>query len=376
MNKLLRFSFDTVPKGKVAVLEAETSSWPEIKEILKEFTPLELPTSRPIYRVQTIRASLSLALRHHIRPGFAQLGALCDRAEVRALIATDGGHREHIDVLNRLLPRLTQVLISHGSVRVDNIVNAKHVPNNSQQILVAWGNADVDTYRKAGVTSPRMVVAGSLRNSFYWALYRSRELSTKKEYPISLVSNFADLEEETSSRLVRSRVMRMMKVHLARYCKERHLPIRILLRPGLSGQMLHGAREREIRHFKEIFAEVPFSYSDVSRPYATYIDSDLSDVTIGVPSGSLTESFARGNKVLMFGQNPSDGDYLGFPRGGPYLLHEPSYEVFAERLDLIREMSTGSFADQFKADREYVVANATSDKAIQVILDLIREQVD
>lgn len=358
------------------MLEAESSAWPEIREILGAFTLLELPTSRPNYRVRTMCATLSLALRHRIRPGFAQLGPLCQRAEVRALIATDGGHRDHIAVLNRLLPGLTQILISHGSVRVDNIANAKHVPNNAQQIIVAWGDADVDTYRKAGVISPRIVVAGSLRNSFYWALYRSREPSRGKEYPISLVSNFADLKEETNSRPTRSRVMRMMKVHLARYCKERHLPIRVLLRPGLSGQMLPGATEREIRHFKEIFADVSFSYSDVSRRYATYIDSDLSDVTIGVPSGSLTESFARGNKVLMYGQNPSEGDYLGFPTEGLFLLHEPSYAVFAERLDLIREMSARSFADQFQADREYLVANATSDKAIRVILDLIREQVD
>jgi hypothetical protein len=140
--------------------------------------------------------------------------------------------------------------------------------------------------------------------------------------------------------------------------------------------MLPGARDREIQHFREIFSDLPLSYSDISKQYATYIDSDKSDVTIGVPSGSLTESFARGNKVLMIGQNPTTGDYLGFPREGRYLLYEPDYRVFAERLDEIREMSTKTFADQFAADREYVVANATSDKTIQIISDLIQARVD
>jgi hypothetical protein len=147
------------------------------------------------------------------------------------------------------------------------------------------------------------------------------------------------------------------------------------LRPRLSGELHAQAREREIEHFKKVFAAVSSSLSDSSKPYATYLDSDQSDVTIGVPSGSLTESFARGNKVLMIGQDPSTGDYFGFPREGLYLLHEPDYDLFAERLDEIREMSTKTFADRFELDREYVVANATSDKTIAIISQIVREQV-
>lgn len=371
----MRLKFNSVPKADVAVLESESGPWPEIKEISAQFTQFELPTNQPRYQVQTLSATVYLALRNGIRPGLAQLGPLCQRAQVRTLIATDGGHREHIAALSRVLPSLSQILISHGSVRVDNIVSARFVPNMDNQTLVAWGNADVDTYKKVGIKSPRLVVAGSLRNSCYWALHRSGRSSPRKEYPISLVSNFADHKEESSTKPIRSRVLRLMKSNLARYCRERHLPIRILLRPGLSGQMLPGATEREMRHFKEIFADVPISYSDISRRYATYIDSDLSDVTIGVPSGSLTESFARGNKVLMCGQNSSEGDFLGFPKEGLYLLNEPGYELFAERLDLIRSMSCSSFAMKFQADREYLVANATSDRTLSEIRNLIREQI-
>ena len=148
------------------------------------------------------------------------------------------------------------------------------------------------------------------------------------------------------------------------------------MRPPVSGTPEPGHVEDEIRHYKQIFVGVTLSFTDPYVPYSTYVASDTADVTIGIPSGSLTESFARGNKVLMIGQNPSTGDLLGFPREGPYLLFEPNYEIFAERLDVIREMSTKTFADQFAADQEYVVANATSDKTIQIISELIQARVN
>jgi hypothetical protein len=370
-----RLRFSRIQRADVLLLENERSSWPELKFLAQEFRMLELPTSKPAYEMRAFFSILFVAARKSMRPGYAQMGCLAKRSGAKLLLATEGGHREHIAALNTLMPDLPQVLISHGSIRVDNISSARIHPNNENQLLVAWGEADLDTYKKSKVKPPNIVVAGSLRNSIYWARHRQGKPPLDKIFPISLVSNFADSKEESDSRPIRSKVLRLMKDNLARYCRERKLPVRILLRPGLSGQPLPGAKEREIQHFKEVFSGVPLSFSDTSKPYVTYLESDQSEVTIGVPSGSLTESFARGNKVLMISQLPSTGDYLGFPRDGLYLLHEPSYKAFAERLDAIRDMSTGGFADKFHLDREYVVANATSDLTAHLILDLIRAYV-
>jgi hypothetical protein len=364
-----------IPKVDILLLDSEIKSWPELKDLIGESKSWVLQTQKSSYDPRSIVGTMYLAIRYHIRPGFAVLASVSKRSGARVLLATEGGHREVQAALSRLMPKLPQILVSHGSVRVDNINHAKYPLVGDCETVVAWGVADLDTYARSGFPTPRIVVAGSLRNACYFRLYRNGRGPEEKLYPISLVSKFADDKEESEHNPVRSHVLKLLKTHLARYCKERNLPIRILLRPDLSGNMLPGAREREIEHFKQIFSDVSISFSDASRLYTTYLESDQSDVTIGVPSGSLTESFARGNKVLMIGQNPSSGDYLGFPREGRYLLYEPEYEVFAERLDEIREMSTRDFADEFAADREYVVANATSDKTIDILSQLIREQV-
>jgi hypothetical protein len=143
------------------------------------------------------------------------------------------------------------------------------------------------------------------------------------------------------------------------------------VRPNFGGEPSSHVHEREENHYREIFAGVPVTFSDPYLPYTTYLESDQSEVTIGLPTGSLTESFARGNKVLMVGQEPSSGDLYGFPKQGLFFLNEPEYALFAQRLDMIREMSTSDYAFEFRAERESMVANANSDKTISIVEDLL-----
>jgi hypothetical protein len=273
------------------------------------------------------------------------------------------------------MPELSKIFVAHGSVRVDAERSVLPLPDSRTSLLVLWGDADIETYRTAGIKFGNVVIGGSLRNAFYWRTYRKNQPAERRFHPIALVSKYSDGRENSPTKPDRSRLLQLMKCHVARYCRERDLPVRVLVRPNLGGEPSRDVHEREKQHYREVLQGVSISFSDPYLPYTTYLESDRSEVTVGLPSGSLTESFARGNKVLMIGQDPSAGDLYGFPKRGMYLLHEPDFETFAERLDLIREMDTNYFAKLFEADRASMVANANSDDTISIVQNLLAERI-
>lgn len=370
-----RLNFGSIPRAQVGVLESQYRFWPELREIADGFTFLELANRQPPLMVQALLPTIRLALRHGLPVGLAQLGSVCQYAGVQVLLATDGGNRDPIHSLHAAMPELSKIFVAHGSVRVDAERSVLPLPDSRTSLLVLWGDADIETYRTAGIKFGNVVIGGSLRNAFYWRTYRKNQPAERRFHPIALVSKYSDGRENSPTKPDRSRLLQLMKCHVARYCRERDLPVRVLVRPNLGGEPSRDVHEREKQHYREVLQGVSISFSDPYLPYTTYLESDRSEVTVGLPSGSLTESFARGNKVLMIGQDPSAGDLYGFPKRGMYLLHEPDFETFAERLDLIREMDTNYFAKLFEADRASMVANANSDDTISIVQNLLAERI-
>lgn len=359
-----RLTNGSIAKASLLTLESEERSWPEIHLLLRETPKLSLPTNRPSYHIQFLPEAIFLMFARKLRPGIAQLRPLVRTSQASVLVATDSGHREHLKAISELCPELPLLVIAHGSIRSDLLSEVGALPKLNGGRFLVWGQADIECYNANFGPTQDIVAVGSLRNSFYWKHFRSGQPAPLKKFPISLVSQFADHREEAIDRPNRTRILRNLKLHLAKFCREEHLPVRILLRPGLSGEMAAGARQREILHYLKIFSGVDVSFSDPTRQYETYFASDHSEVTVGVPTGAIIESFARGNKVLMFAQNPATGDYFGSPAKGAFLLHEPDYDEFECRLQQILNQDQSEFADSFKGLREFVAANACSDVAI------------
>lgn len=98
-------------------------------------------------------------------------------------------------------------------------------------------------------------------------------------------------------------------------------------------------REATPRHLKDRFA--------------TYFASDCAQVTIGMCSTSLWESFARGNKILAV--NSAESEQYNFPISGIWFMRKPSYREFEQRLNEILAMSYEEWHATSKPSREYLV---------------------
>lgn len=368
-----RLSFSRTERADVAVLKRNLELWPVFREVVAGFSVLELETIKTPLNVRDIFRIFRYVIAKKASIGYASMAAQIRRSGVKVLLAVDQTSQV-VEELGRLLPELRQVVIAHGSLRADSL-KGHQIRRRDHRVLCVWGEADVAAYASAAETPVNTRVIGSMRNADY---IRQHSISANRSArnPLLFVSQYSGKEEEsTSDTSKRQQILRALKSNTHRYCRERRLPLLVALRPPASAPHAPSQREDEIRHYENTFIGVPLTFTDSTHAYSSYLASDESDVTIGVPSGALTESFARGNKVLMFRQDPRSGGYYGFPVEGQWLLTEPTYEQFAERLDALRAMRREDCAHSWRVEREYMVANAESAEPINLARQLVERAI-
>jgi len=357
------------PEADVAVLSRNLDLWPVLREIVDGWRVVEVETIQsPIGLLDAPRIWRTMRGKG-TSLGYASMAARIHRSGAKVLVAVDQTS-EVIEELGRLLPELHQVLIAHGSIRADHL-SMHRITHRENRVFCVWGHSDAEVYRTLGDIAVDCQPVGSLRNAGYvrqYPLHQPRVI----HHPVLLVSQYSGADEEqASSTRKRDQILRTLKDHVRRYCVANNLPLTIALRPPASAPHAPRQVDAERRHYERVFDGVRLNFTDPSQAYSTYLASDEADVTIGVPSGALTESFGRGNKVLMIRQTPSTGTYYGFPIEGDWLLTEPTYEEFAARLDKLRAATRADCAAQWQVAREYVVANAETDSPIE----LVRSQI-
>jgi hypothetical protein len=363
-----RIESAAAPPADVAVLTRNLELWPVLREVVEGYSVLELETIKTPLNLRDVMRVLRHVVVDKASVGYASMAARLHRSGVKVLLAVDQT-AEVVEELGRLLPDLRQVVIAHGSVRAENLAYHR-IRRREQRILCVWGSSDVDLYASANPESVRCTPVGSMRNAGY---FRSKQPTIRAaNHSLLFISQYSgrDEEEETPNSR-RNQMLQSLKSHLRTYCIERSLALAIALRPPASAPHAPSQQADERRHYERVFAGIALTFTDPSDPYASYRASDESDVTIGVPSGALTESFARGNKVLMYRQDPRSGTYYGFPLDGEWVLTEPTYEQFAERLDKLRAMQREDAANAWRREREYMVANARSDEPIRLVRALL-----
>ena len=369
--KVGRLQIGRQSPADVALLARNLEHWPEFLEITKDFRTVILETRSAPIPIASLWTVLSTMVRQSVSVGWASFVASSRESNVKVLLGTDQT-REPFDKLAQLQPTTKQLLIAHGSVRRDVLLLHNHIDRVEGRLLCVWGQHDAALYKEVFKDSVECVVVGSLRNAMHIKRH-GLDSNRSPTLPLLFVSQFSGLDEDDPIRSPdRSRVLRTLKEYLSRYCSERNLPLKIAMRPPVSGTPEPGHVEDEIQHYKQVFAGVTLSFTDPYVPYSTYVASDAADVTIGVPSGSLTESFGRGNKVLMFGQAAETGSYFSFPFEGDWLVTEPSYQEFSDRLEFLRMQSRQSITSVWAPIREQMLADAMSTNPIIVIREILR----
>ena len=364
-----RLKLTSTPRAQVAILAVNLRYWPELLELCDGLQVVVIETQRAPLRISRLRRILQLWRSDYTTLGFAAAAAELEASGAKVLVAIDQSF-EAIHQLGQLLPVVPQVLVAHGSIRNENIKRAG-IMHRDHRLLAVWGEQDVLAYSESCEVPVQCIPIGSLRNAVYLKS-RTAPPTAESRHPLLFVSQYSGkretLDEGNPDRL---RTLNLTKRHLARYCRERSIPLRIALRPAVSGDLMPDLHEEEKQHYFQVFESVKISFSDPSVRYSTYWESDCADVTIGVPAGSLTESFARGNKVLMIRQNPISGSYYGFPLDGIWLLTEPTYQEFAQRLDTLREIDLETWANVSTDARCQMIQDGESDRAFWLIREIV-----
>jgi len=365
-----RVEFKSPAKADVAVLSRNLELWPVLREIVKDWRFVEIETIRsPIGLLDAPRIWRTMR-RQGATLGYASMAARIRRSGARVLVAVDQTS-EVIEELGRLLPDLHQVLIAHGSQRPEVLRDIHRMKHRDKRVLCVWGVSDADLYRDAVKNPVICHVVGSLRNADFLRRNPNARPTTQGKSLLFVSQYSGQAEESNTSGGKREEILALLKSHVRQYCLSRDVPLTVALRPPVSAPHAPGQVDAERNHYERVFEGLRLNFTNPSESYSTYLASDESDVTIGVPSGALTESFGRGNKVLMIRQKPSSGTYYGFPVDGDWLLTEPDFDEFAARLDKLRNSRREDLAAQWRDAREYVVANAETDAPISIVRDHI-----
>lgn len=369
-----RVEFRSPAKADVAVLSRNLELWPVLREVVDGWGVVEIETIQsPIGLLDTPRI-LRTMRGQGTTLGYASMAARIRRSGAKVLLAVDQTS-EVIEELGRLLPETHQVLIAHGSLRADHL-SMHSITRRENRVLCTWGDSDIEIYRTLGDAAVECRAVGSMRNAGYVRLHPLAK-QRSVQHQLLLISQYSGAdEEEAGSPRKRDQILRTLKSHVRQYCLARDVSLTVALRPPVSAPHAPGQVDAERRHYERVFEGLRLNFTDPSKAYSTYLASDESDVTIGVPSGGLTESFGRGNKVLMIRQTPTSGTYYGFPVEGDWLLTEPDYDQFATRLDTLRNSRREDLAMQWRQAREYVVANAETDAPISLVRDLIAQALN
>ena len=364
-----RVEFRSPAKADVAVLSRNLELWPVLREVVDGWGVVEIETIQsPIGLLDTPRI-LRTMRGQGTTLGYASMAARIRRSGAKVLLAVDQTS-EVIEELGRLLPETHQVLIAHGSLRADHL-SMHSITRRKNRVLCTWGDSDIEIYRTLGDAAVECRAVGSMRNAGYVRLHPLAK-QRSVQHQLLLISQYSGAdEEEAGSPRKRDQILRTLKSHVRQYCLARDVSLTVALRPPVSAPHAPGQVDAERRHYERVFEGLRLNFTDPSKAYSTYLASDESDVTIGVPSGGLTESFGRGNKVLMIRQTPTSGTYYGFPVEGDWLLTEPDFDEFAARLDKLRNSRREDLAAQWRDAREYVVSNAETDAPISIVRDHI-----
>jgi hypothetical protein len=370
-----RIEFSAAPRADVALLKRNLEFWPVFREVVSGFSTIELETVSSPLNIRDLAPVVRDLISKKTTLGYASIAARFHKSGARVLLAADQVWQV-ADALNDLLPSIPQVLVAHGTQRSEIMRHYYKVVTRPGRVLCVWGQSDVDLYREVSRDGVECRVVGSLRNADYLRLY-PLQMDRVKRHHLLFVSQYSGQEEDNPSPTSkRNQILLSLKNHLRQYCAEHSLELTVALRPPVSAPHVANQVSEEIAHYVRVFADIRLHFTDPSMAYATYLASDESDVTIGVPSGTLTESFGRGNKVLMFRQSPESGSYYGFPVEGAWLVTEPTYEQFAERLDFLRGQPRAELVAQWREAREYVLANAESDSPLRIVRDLVTRSVN
>ncbi len=284
-----------------------------------------------------------------------------------------------------LIPSLRFISVQHGQ-------ELRRFPSGratSNVTLLCWGDWAVRNFPLFGRNEGKFLSVGSLIDGLYQSV---RPTTIEKDVEISFVSTVKGTQWWGSEIGERRQGYEILAEHLATYTSENSLPIHVAL---TIDRDQFGASDSELERswFVDRFGpSVRFTNpsvmsgvpgvalsgrtepSYVRERYATYYLCDRSNLTIGMTSSVLWESFGRGNKMLAI--NHTNNPTFDFPIPGIWSMRCPSFDEFSERVNNLREMSQSEWLRISAEARSDLMGSDQGPRAQFRINQIIRDAIE
>ncbi len=268
------------------------------------------------------------------------------------------------DVLSQV-PDLNVFLIQHGQ-------ELRRFPINrpkKEATLFCWGNWTSRNFPQFGRKEQHFIAVGALIDGLYRAI---RPSVVAKDVPICFVSTVKGKTWWGSGMDERRRGYEALAKFTRQFIDETSLSVNVALTIDRDQYGVNDA-ESERKWFLErlgnsiqftepslLFGDQNFSDHGRQTPryvkerYASYFLSDRAELTLGMTSSVLWESFGRGNKVLAV--NLTDNEIYDFPIPGIWSMRQPSYQAFVERMQRLLTMPQVDWLDMTREARFDLIA--------------------
>lgn len=306
----------------LGVLKSEEQLWPEFKEVLPEtqlrvVDDIEVRLNRSLREiprsVQMMIRNQDLPKRHLI------VVSRLYQQRVSTLLSTD----RPISLLNTIAktcPHIRQFMVAHTAIQPLNEPRISQTFPFSNRTLLVWGERDLRIVRSIQPLID-VRVNGSIRNAGF--LQRAAELDVGEPMSrICLISSYLGNTKEDSRRLKPSDLRYILREQLLEFARvSSHalgLPLHVALKPPTMGLFPEGNLQKfqdEREYFCNRLEGIELTFTDPDTRYATYVATRKSKLTIGLPTGTLIETFGRGELALGL----DSGDSPEFSRLPPKL---------------------------------------------------------
>ena len=274
-------------------------------------------------------------------------------------------NRTLFDDVTKQVPELKVFLIQHGQElrRFSTTRSAKDVT------LFCWGDWTARNFPMFGRNEKHFISVGALVDGLYRLIRPSVEV---KDVSICLVSTVKGKSWWGSEIDERRKGYEQLAAYVHRFSTEESRVVNVALTIDRD-QYGVGDAESERKWFLDRlgesiqFTEPSLLFGDqnftdhgrqtpryVKERYASYFLSDRAEMTLGMTSSVLWESFGRGNKVLAV--NLTDNPIYDFPISGIWSMRQPSYEQFAARMRQLLAMPQHDWLELTREARFDLVA--------------------
>ncbi|MBI4060206.1 MAG: hypothetical protein HY403_02125 [Elusimicrobia bacterium] len=345
-----RLRFASPPKSRLLIFDAMGSAVLE-RTALKDLPHAVLPARGEVFHLSPAVLVRMLRYAGHIdwalvarRGGRGLFGQLylvhllaCVDVIAPEVVVTWIDNSWLFHKISRAYPQAEFYAVQNGSRSLGCVTSnlPLKIPGGyviSMPNLLCFGRYEEDLYRGHGHVIDSFHRVGPLLGGFYLS---RRGPAPAPKYDLCLVSQWrADLMIGDRHPEVKGSVTTLAG-HLGRYAKERGVRVCVAARTT-------GPAER-VFYQAALGADVPLiTRRDELMSLSTYQAIDESSVAVGFSSTALLEAFGWGKRALFCNFFKHSESYSP-PRPGPWMVDEPRYELFRDKLDALRAMTPAEY---------------------------------